>query len=178
MGKIVLYIATTLDGKIARNDGSLDWLYAIPNPNEIDHGYSKFYSTIGATVMGRKTYDEILGFGVEWPYTEIESYVVTTDESFNPDTPNTAVITSNIVEQLQQLAQKSEKDVWVIGGGKLITYLLNYDLIDSMILTIVPILLGAGIALFPNEPTESNWTLLNAETFETGVINLTYEKRK
>ena len=96
MGKVILYIATTLDGKIARNNGSLDWLYALPNPNQIDHGYAKFIDSIGTTIMGRKTYDEIISFGVDWPYKEMKSYVATNNESFSPETPNTWIISSSV----------------------------------------------------------------------------------
>ena len=96
MSKTTLYIATTLDGKIARRDGSLDWLYALPNPHQIDHGYGQFLNTIGATVMGKNTYKEIIGFGVEWPYLGMNSYVVTTDKEFKSTTPDTFIVATNL----------------------------------------------------------------------------------
>ncbi|RHR83500.1 MULTISPECIES: dihydrofolate reductase family protein [Bacteroidales] len=177
MGKVILYIATTLDGKIARNNGSLDWLYALPNPNQIDHGYAKFIDSIGTTIMGRKTYDEIISFGVDWPYKEMKSYVATNNESFSPETPNTWIISSSVTGLTQNLRESSEKDIWLIGGGQLITHFLNNDLLDRMILTIIPTILGNGISLFPNQPKETNWVLSDVEQFETGVTNLTYDKK-
>ena len=68
MPKIKLYIAATIDGFIAREDGSLDWLNNHPNPDQLDYGYADFMSRIDTVIMGRKTYEEVLGFGVEWPY--------------------------------------------------------------------------------------------------------------
>jgi dihydrofolate reductase len=65
MSATTLYIATTLDSKIARKDSSLDWLFALANPNQINHGYTKFMERIGTTIMGKNTYNEILGFDVE-----------------------------------------------------------------------------------------------------------------
>ena len=177
MSKTTLYIATTIDGKIARNDGSLDWLYALPNPNQIDHGYADFLSTIGTTIMGKKTYNEILGFGVEWPYQNITSYVATTDENYKTITPDTFPLKSNIIDFVNELKTKSEKDTWLIGGGQLITYFLNNDLLDKMILTIIPTIIGEGISLFPDNPKETIWKLENVEKFETGVVNLTYERK-
>jgi dihydrofolate reductase len=67
MPKLILYIAISLDGKIARSDGGMDWLENHPNPNGLDYGYADFLAGIGTTIMGRKTYEEILGFGIDWP---------------------------------------------------------------------------------------------------------------
>ena len=177
MNKTILYIATTLDGKIARKDGGLDWLYALPNPNQIDYGYGQFLSTIGSTIMGKNTYKEILGFGVDWPYTGMNSYVVTTDKDFKSSTPDTFILTTDLTEFVIDLKKRSEKDIWLIGGGQLITFFLNKDLLDKMILTVIPTIIGEGISLFPNDPKETSWHLENVDRFETGVVNLTYIRK-
>lgn len=176
MGKTTLYIASTLDGKIARKDGSLDWLFALANPNQIDHGYTDFLNTIGTTIMGKNTYNEILQFGVEWPYKGMDSYVATTDTAFQVTTPETYVITSNLSDLVNKIKGQNPKDIWLIGGGQLITYFLNKDLLDRMILTLIPTIIGEGISLFPDNPKETKWILSNVEKFETGVVNLTYDK--
>jgi dihydrofolate reductase len=177
MSKTILYIATTLDGKIARKDGSLDWLNELANQNNTDHGYGKFLSSIGTTIMGRNTYKEILGFGVEWPYIGMNSYIVTTDNDFKSSTPDTFIVSSNLTEFVIELKKKNEKDIWLIGGGKLIASFLKYDLLDSMILTLIPTTIGEGIPLFPEIGKDITWNLTNVEKFETGVVNLTYEKK-
>ncbi|MHB8102526.1 MAG: dihydrofolate reductase family protein [Methanosarcina sp.] len=76
MPRIKLYIATSLDGFIARENGSIDWLTKYENNPETDYGYSEFYASIGKVLMGRKTYEQALEFG-EWPYREKKSYVFT-----------------------------------------------------------------------------------------------------
>jgi dihydrofolate reductase len=177
MSKTLLYIATTLDGKIARKDGSLDWLFALENPNQIDHGYGQFLSSIGTTIMGKNTYEEILDFGVDWPYIGMNSYVVTTDNDFKSSTPDTFIVSSNLIEFVNEMKKKNEKDIWLIGGGKLIASFLEYDLLDSMILTLIPTTIGEGIPLFPEIEKDITWRLTNVEKFETGIVNLTYERK-
>ena len=174
MVKTVLYIATSLDGFIARKDGSLDWLYALPNPNQIDHGYGQFLSTIGTTVMGKNTYSEILGFKVDWPYIGMNSYVVTTDKDFKSTTPDTFIVDTNLTAFVNDLKKKNEKDIWLIGGGQLIASFLENELLDRMILTLIPTTIGEGIPLFPEIAKEKSWILTNVERYETGVVNLTY----
>lgn len=177
MCKTTLYIATTLDGKIARKDGSLDWLNALPNPNQIDHGYDEFLNSIGTTIMGRNTYEEIIGFGVDWPYIGKTSYVVTKNKDFKPSTPETLATSENLTDLINELKKKSEKDIWLIGGGQLIAAFLEKDLLDRMILTLIPNTLGEGIPLFPEIRKEVLWTLTKVEQFQTGVVNLTYDRK-
>lgn len=177
MGKTVLYIATSLDGKIARKNGSLDWLFAWPNPNQLDYGYGQFLSTIGNIVMGKNTYNEIIGFGVDWPYTGMNTYVVTTDKDFILSSPDTFIVSGNLTAFVNELKQKSEKDVWLVGGGQLIAVFLYNDLLDRMILTLIPTTIGEGISLFAEIAKETTWNLTNVERFETGLVNLTYDRK-
>jgi dihydrofolate reductase len=177
MPKIKLYIATTLDGFIAREDGSLDWLMSLSNPKEIDHGYEAFFETIDIVVMGRKTYEEVLGFGVEWPYGSCKTYVLSSDPEYSDKTPQTQVLTELNAKQIAMFREKSQKNIWVIGGGEVITRFLNLGAIDEMILSVIPIILGKGIPLFPAEPKETSFSLVGAEAFETGVVNLSYVRK-
>ncbi len=126
--------------------------------------------------MAKNTYNEILGFGVEWPYMGMDSYIATTDKEFQATTPDTYIISSNIADLVNKVKGQSQKDIWLIGGGNLITYFLNNDLLDRMILTLIPTIIGEGIFLFPDNPKETKWILSNVEKLETGVVNLTYEK--
>jgi dihydrofolate reductase len=176
MSKVTLFIATTLDGKIARQNGELDWLMNRPNPNQLDFGYYEFLGTVGAIVLGKTTYKEILGFGIEWPYTGIPAYVATTDPKFQPKTPDTFTLTTDLTEFVADLRQKITKDIWLMGGGQLISTFLKKDLLDRMILTLIPTTIGEGIPLFPDLNKEIIWTLKNIRFFETGVVNLTYDK--
>lgn len=176
MIKTVLYIAISLDGFIARPDGNLDWLTSVPQPKTGDYGYAELLKSIGTTIMGRKTYDEIIGFGVEWPYVGLDSFVVTTNKNFKIHSPDTYPLTENLKNFVTELKKKTEKDIWLIGGGKLTTTFINEGILDKMIITVIPKIIGEGIPLFADKPNETNWTLTEAKSFDTGVVNLTYEK--
>ncbi len=177
MNKIQLYIAVTIDGFIARENGSLDWLDEIPNSEQTDYGYNDFYKEVSTVVMGRKTYEEILGFDVEWPYSNCISYVFTKDKDYLAKTENTKILNEVSNEVIEMLRKESNRNIWNVGGGDLISDFLNLDAIDEMVLSIIPVVLGKGIRLFPNEPKETKFELKKAEPFETGVVNLTYLKK-
>ena len=177
MAKCVLYIAVSLDGFIARPDGNLDWLTSIPAPTTgADYGYSDLLSRIGTIFMGRKTYEEIIGFGVDWPYPGKDSFVVTSNQNFKIQSPDTAPFTNNLNAFVTDLKKQSEKDLWLLGGGQLITAFINEALLDEMILTIIPKIIGDGIPLFAQHPKETHWNLLSTKSFDTGVVQLTYAK--
>lgn len=176
MPLIKLYIATSLDGFIARPDGSLDWLEGLPNPNKVDHCYGAFLQTIDTVVMGRSTYEAILGFGIEWPYKEFDSNVITSNPEYQVTTERTEVLEKINPITINHLRSNSQQNIWVIGGGKVITAFLNHDGIDEMILSVIPVVLGDGIRLFPDSPKESMFSLDDTTSFETGVVNLSYRR--
>ncbi len=174
MTLVKLYIATSLDGFIARKDGSLDWLENFPNPNQLDYGYIALLKDIDTIVMGRSTYEEILSFGIDWPYADYRSYVVSSKEDFKIETENTYLINNLDESFIKQIKIESRKNIWLVGGGNLISSFLNYRAIEELILTIIPIILGEGIPLFPNKPLETLFTLKGNQTYKTGVVSLNY----
>ncbi|MCU7551430.1 dihydrofolate reductase family protein [Chitinophagaceae bacterium LB-8] len=176
MSRVILYIATSLDGFIARPDGNIDWLNSVPNPATGDYGYTELLESIGTMFMGRKTYDEVIGFGIEWPYPGIDTFVVTTDKNLEIKSPNTYLLTENIKDFVTELKKNAEKDIWLVGGGQLITTFINNGLLDRMIITIIPKLIGEGIPLFAENTAETVWKLIKTEPFDTGLVNLTYDK--
>lgn len=177
MSNVILYIATSLDGFIARPNGNIDWLTSVPNPaTGGDYGYAELLDSISTTIMGRKTYDEVIGFGIEWPYTGLDTFVVTTNKHFEIKSPDTYPLTENLKAFVTDLKQKADKDIWLVGGGQLITTFINIGLLDRMIITIIPKLIGEGIPLFASKPAETDWKLISAQSFDTGVVNLTYDK--
>ena len=177
MKEIRLFIATSLDGFIAREDGSLDWLVNIPNPSQTDHGYNEMIENTDVIVMGRKTYDEILGFGIEWPYGNCKTFVVTRKQDFIPSTSNTFFLNKINDEIIKFLKDQSSKNIWLAGGGSLVTQFLNHGAIDEMTISIVPIVLGKGIRLFADEPSETQFETVKTELFDTGIVNLVYRKK-
>ena len=154
----------------------MDWLDAIPHPEGVDYGYAAFYSSIDTVLIGRKTYEEVMDFDVEWPYPDCNTYVITSNPDLKIKTPKTEIITDNFTQHLTILKTSKGKDIWVIGGGKLITACLNLDYIDEMTLSLIPVILGEGIPLFPDKPIETQFDLINHQTFENSVVNLTYIK--
>lgn len=176
MSKIVLYIASSLDGYIARTDGSLDWLNNHPNPDNTDYGYGEFLQSISAIVMGRITYEEVIKFGIPWPYKGIPTYVTTSNEQLDITTPDTHRYSGDLSELSDSLKKMTNNDIWLVGGGKLVTHFLNLNLIDRIILTIMPVLLGEGILLFPGRSIESQWKLNACKAFGSGVVSVTYDR--
>lgn len=176
MTLIKLFIASTLDGFIAREDGSIDWLTGMPNPGGTDHGYHEFLQSIDTLIMGRKTYDEVLGFGIPWPYPDQMTYVVTMDNGFKTGSPATEIIHAINGETIQKLKLASRKNIWLVGGGEVITAFLNENAVDEITISVIPILLGKGIRLFQCELKETRFDLVSAQPFETGVVNLVYRK--
>lgn len=176
MPKTILYIATTIDGYIARPDGNIDWLTSFPPPESGDYGYAALLESIGTIVMGRRTYDDILGFGIEWPYTGFTTYVVTHNKEYTASTPQTFIINEDAVGALRSIKDTAEKDIWIVGGGEIIKELLTEDLIDTMIIAIIPVIIGQGISLFKAPVPQSSWQLIKTESFSTGAVNLHYQK--
>jgi dihydrofolate reductase len=142
-----VYIATSLDGFIATIDGGLDWLDEIPNPEKSDFGYAEFMSGIDAIVMGRITFEKVLTFGL-WPY-EKPVYILSKSKVDIPKELESKVktITGRPKEVVDQLKGLGHQNLYV-DGGITIQGFLEEDLIDEMIITRVPVLLGNGIPLF------------------------------
>lgn len=176
MKKIILYIATSIDGYIAGIDGDLDWLMKYPINSETNYGYNEFYQSIDTVIMGGKTYRDILNMDVIWPYKNKTTYVITHNPMEAKE--NIHFITENVIENINSLRNKTEKDLWLVGGGKLTAILLDHDLVDEMILTIIPVILGDGIRLFPDKLKESTWHLINSTNYNNGVLQVVYKHRK
>lgn len=152
---IILYVAMSMDGYIARPDGSVDWLDdAI---GEGDNGYSEFYSQVGTVVMGRNTYEEVLKLADEFPYAGKPCYVLS--RTYKDNNPH-ATFTDEALESLiPRLKETSDGYVWLVGGGQLVQQFLQKNLIDEIELYIIPKLIGEGIPLFPDGTPPASFEL-------------------
>ncbi|MDH6310325.1 dihydrofolate reductase [Dysgonomonas sp. PFB1-18] len=177
MKKIKLYIASSIDGYIARPDGDLDWLSNYPITHTMNYGYDEFFESVDIVIMGGRTYRDILNMDVVYPYESKISYVITRNQ-INSTKENIHFVTNNIIEIISSLKEEQGRDIWLVGGGELISMFLNYDLIDEMIITYIPILLGDGIPLFPKSEKESKWHLLNRKSYNNGVLSIEYQRIK
>lgn len=178
MAKTILYIAASLDGYIARPDGDLSWLTSFPNPENEDFGYNDLLDEIEAIIMGRVTYESLINMEIEWPYSGYKTYVVSNNKSQQITTANTYLINNDLNNFITEIRNNSNKDIWIVGGGKLICRLMNYDQIDRIILTIVPMILGSGIPLFSDEMKESKWKLIDIASYCNGFVKITYDLTK
>lgn len=174
MPRIKLYIATSLDGFIARENGSIDWLTKYENNPETDYGYSEFYASIGKVLMGRKTYEQALGFG-EWPYREKKSYVFTRQKESIRRENNVEFISEDIGEFVRQLKRNTEEDIWLVGGSQIIKVFFEENLVQDLIVFVVPMILGSGIPLFDHIGKEIGFRTGRVERYENGLVKLEYE---
>lgn len=176
MRQVTLYIATSLDGYIAREDGSIDWLESADTGEE-DYGYQEFFDSVEITLMGNRTFRQILGFGVEFPYIGKENYVFTRG---TPEASEHATVTdrdpASLVRELKGGGGGAGGEIWLVGGSELNSVLLEADLIDRMILTVLPLPLGSGIPLFRRRAPQLPWKLAEAEAYDTGFLQLTYQR--
>jgi dihydrofolate reductase len=143
-----VYIGTSLDGYIADKNGGLDYLDLIPNPEGNDMGYFNFIGRMDALLMGRNTFEKVLSFGVEWPYEQPVFVLTSTLETIPKELDGKVfLISGSLKEVMAAIASKGHKHLYV-DGGKLIQSCLQEDLIDEMIITRIPVLLGGGVPLF------------------------------
>ena len=173
MRKIISYIAVSLNGKIAQKDGSVDWLESIPNPDKSDYGYGDFYASIDTTIQGYSTYNEVMGWGIDFPYADKKNYVFTRKKNLS-NTQDVDFISDDHIGFIKQLKSQPGSGIWLVGGGQLNTLFLNNKMLDEIILFVMPIVLSDGIDLFGAIPKETGLELLESKTYNNGVVELRY----
>lgn len=166
-----VFIAVSVDGCIARADGSLDWLDAVQQPGE-DYGYQAFFDSVDALAIGRSTYEVALGFSA-WPYAGKRVVVLTHrapaprhGEEFFAGEPATLV---------ERLGREGVKRLYV-DGGAVIRQCLAAKLVDDLTLSVVPVLLGDGIPLFGAGGIEQRLVLESSRSWPTGLTQLRYRR--
>lgn len=174
--KASVYIATSVDGFIARENGSVDWLPTGEDAGGEDHGYQDFMNSVDALVMGRNSYEMVLSFGGAWPYGEKPVIVLTTQQLAIPENiSNTvSVMSGSPSDVVQRLAERGYKHLY-IDGGKTIQGFIRAGLIQKLIITKVPILIGAGIPLFGAIPDDIKLRHLETLQFDNGMVQSQYE---
>jgi dihydrofolate reductase len=174
MSAVILYVSASLDGYIARADGSVDWL-SIANDEDTDYGYADFYARVDAIAMGSRTYEQVLDFD-EWPYPDKRVFVFTHrplesvahDVTFTDQSP---------VDFVSGLDSAGVRTLWLAGGGDLVVSFMEHRLVDEYILSIVPIVLGDGIPLFRGPLPEHRLELLESTDYASGLVQLHYRNR-
>jgi dihydrofolate reductase len=172
-----LYIATSLDGYIAKPNDDLSFLKLVEKEGE-DYGYAEFTSTVDTIILGRKTYDWVLKeIGAShYDNGERNVYVITRTE--RPDVGKTKFYTGDLTELVRQLKSENGKNIYCDGGAEIVNELLKNDLIDEFIISVVPVLVGNGTRLFKDGRPEQQLELVNTKTFDTGLTQLHYRRKK
>lgn len=168
----ILYIATTLDGYIAKPNDNLDFLSIVEKEGE-DYGYADFAKTVDTVIMGRKTYDWIMKYAPDFYHTDKTSFIIT--RTARPSIGNTHFYTGNIKELILRLKSESGSNIFIEGGAEVIAELLKESLIDEFVISIIPILVGDGIKLFKDGQPEQKLELISTKPFDTGLVQLHYK---
>lgn len=170
-----VFIATSLDGYIADKNDSIEWLLSIPNPDEEDAGYKKFISGIDAIIMGRKTFNTVAGFN-PWPYTKpvfvLSSTLLKIPESLQNKAEQITGSPINIVEHLNKRGYNN----LYIDGGNTIQGFLAANLIDELIITRIPIVLGGGASLFGKLDVPQYFKHVKTKVFLNLMVQSCYER--
>ena len=173
--QLILYIAASLDGYIAKPDGDIGWLSSVEAPPE-DYGYAAFTKTGDTIVMGRKTYDKVLSFGIPWPHKGKKCYVLSGTLSGADE--NVEFFNGDPADLIARIRQTRGLDIYCDGGGGVVHALAQRDLVDRYVISFIPVLLGDGIPLFrPGRPQQA-LALVQSTAYPSGLVQVQYERKR
>ena len=167
MREIIYYVTASLDGFIARPNGSVDWL---PEFEGEDFGYAEFFESIGTVVLGRKTYDQVLSFG-DYPYSAKDNFVFSKTLK---TTEHAEIVTHPVAEFAEDQKARPGKDIWLVGGGELAAEFFRARVIDTLIVFVQPVLLGEGLSLAGHLGQDIKLELEATKAFDQGLVRLDY----
>jgi dihydrofolate reductase len=170
--KVILYIATSLDGYIAKPNDDLSFLSKVEKEGE-DYGYADFVDSIDTVIMGRKTYDWVMTQALQFPHSGITTYIIT--RTAKSSIGKTNFYTGDIKELISRIKSEKGKNIFCDGGAQIVNELLKENLIDEIILSIIPVLVGDGTKLFNDGRPEEILELVSTKQFEKGLVQLHYK---
>lgn len=173
-----VFIGSSIDGYIADKQGGLEWLELIPNPEKSDLGYIAFMKGVDALLMGRVTFETVIGFDIPWPYTK-PVFVLSTTLSEIPESHKDKAILVNgsLSEVLASIHEQGYHNLY-IDGGKLVQSFLREDLIDEMTITTIPILLGGGHSLFGEHDEKLVFELVESKVLLGEIVQRWYRRKR
>jgi dihydrofolate reductase len=174
VGRVQLYIAASLDGFIADDHGEVEWLERF-NVDGEDHGYGRFMSHVGAVVMGGTTYEQELERG-SWPYGELPVWVFTHRDLPTPPGAAVRFARGPVSDVVEEIRHSTDRNVFLVGGARLVEQFLEANAIDELMLFVVPVLLGGGTRLF-ERVVPAGAELLDTHQYDTGLVDLHYRLR-
>jgi dihydrofolate reductase len=173
MNRTVLYIATSLDGFIAGRNDDISWLFRY---NDVDYGFDEFFAGIGVIIQGRRAYDIELRNGWEYAH-PLPTFVLSHRPPERKSEREDVIFTADDIEVVLQRAKRlTDKDIWIEGGAGVAQQFLDRQLLDDIVLSVVPVVLGDGIRLFGTTHAPIELSLHETRTFDKGLVQLRYAR--
>ena len=169
--EVILYIAASLDGYIAKKNNNLDWL--LETHADGDNGYNAMYEGIDTVIMGRKTYDYVIEHSEQFPYPDKKCYVYSNTKSGRDE--HVEFVKGDILPLINKLKAQAGRNIWLVGGAQLISDFIEHNLIHEYRLFITPHLLGGGIPLFKSGYSEKHLNLIDVKR-NGQFVELVYRK--
>ena len=171
--KVILYIATSLDGYIAQPNDDLSFLSIVEQEGQ-DYGYADFVKTVDTVIVGRKTYDKVISMGFDFPHADKDAYIIT--RTPRPSIGSVKFYTEDLKSLVDKLKSENGKNIFCDGGAEIVNELLKDDLIDEFIISVIPILVGNGTKLFKDGRPEKKLELVSVKSFDKGLTQLHYKR--
>ena len=172
-----IFIATSVDGYIAKPGDDLSFLKVVEKDGE-DYGYADFTKTIDTIIVGRRTYDWVQKEIGTSHYDNGERNVYVITRTGRPDVGRTKFYTGDLVKLVHQLKSETGKNIYCDGGAEIVNELLQADLVDELIISIIPVLVGDGIRLFKDGRPEQQLELVSVKSFDTGLSQLHFRRKR
>jgi dihydrofolate reductase len=174
MRKLVIFIACSVDGYIAKTNDDLSFLSMVEKEGE-DYGYGEFIKTIDTIILGRNTYNWVTK-NVPTHYGDKRTIVITHEQK-QPE-GNISFYSGSLPELVHRLKQEPGKNIFCDGGANIIKQLLQEDLVDEFTISLIPVLLGEGTRLFQDGRPELKLQLETTKAFDTGLVQLVYKRKR
>jgi dihydrofolate reductase len=171
---VILYIATSLDGYIAKPNDDLSFLSVVEQEGQ-DYGYADFVKTVDAVIVGRKTYEKVISMGFDFPHADKDAYIITRTPRQNAG--SVKFYTGDLKTLVDKLKSENGKNIFCDGGAEIVHELLKENLIDEFIISVIPIIVGNGIKLFKDGRPELKLELVSTKQFDKGLTQLHYKRK-
>ena len=171
--KVILYIATSLDGYIAKPNDDLSFLSIVEQEGQ-DYGYADFVKTVDTVIVGRKTYDKVISMGFDFPHADKDAYIIT--RTLRPTIGSVKFYSGDLKTLVGKLKTGSGKNIYCDGGAEIVNELLKDNLIDEFIISVIPILVGNGTKLFKDNRPEQKLELVSVKSFDKGLTQLHFKR--
>ncbi len=173
--KLIVYISTSLDGYIAKPNEDLSFLNRVMKKGE-DYGYTHFISTVDCVIVGRKTYDWVMNQVSIFPHHTMETYIIT--HRVKPKEGNIHFYSGSLKDLVIRLKKEDGKNIFCDGGAEIVNELLKEELVDEVIISVAPVLVGNGTRLFQDGRPEQEVELVAVKQFDTGLVQYHYKTVK